>query len=350
MSNAQRMSSALPGLALALLALGCGSPVEQPGNGSGDAYHGVVDGSALAAPFQPGGFSRTVCQGATSCYLPQTGFVDGHPIAFYNALAVQTANLPSSGPGVPALSPSVVGHNTDGTGGFSADTFRNASCTPGPEDPVRFAFSTATQAPVLEQLPTASANTRPTAIVYPIAAVYDVTGTSGQCNDIKNAASIGRPGAPGLDGSVRGSSPIDYEVWLPMDPGAAFFDLTGKSAPMPIAWYRGLQLGVAGGPGNAIPQDARGNFLVMNGALVNPSSSKFSQPTDANAVVLPFAPGEAGYSPIVVLHSFTAQGTHKVGDYRGICQPGQTCPANYIATADYSPSSFNTIFIVTSVQ
>lgn len=338
------MRSALAGLAGAIFA--CGSPVSAPENYSGDAYNGVVDGSALAPAFQPNASDRTLCQSAVTCYAPQIGWVAGHTIAFYNALAAVTSNLPA------VLGPALANRNSDGTGGFHLDTFRNAKCTPGPYDPVKDAFPTAAQGPVFDALPTAPLSGKPTAIAYPVAAIYDVT-FAGQCNDIKTHDSV-----PGLDGSVRSASPVEFEVWLPMDPGAPFLDLTSAPSPMPLAWFKGLQLGAAGGPGNAIPQDADGNFIAMDGALLNPGTGGFAKPTDKNAVVLPFAPtdpaampGAPGWSPIVRLHNYALPAGKKLGDIKGICQPGQTCPSSYIQSSEVTKGNpFNTIFIVASVQ
>jgi len=344
MLNPPGKRSALFGLACSIFALACGSPVQSPENYSGDAYAGVIDGSVLAAAFQPNVFSRSTCLGASNCYMPQTGLVAGKSITFFNALAVQTANLPTSG-GQVVLGPGLANHNSDGTGGFHGDTFRNATCTPGPYNPVFDAFPTEVQAPVIDALPVATTSTRATAITYPLVAVYDVTGTSGQCNDIKRHDSV-----PGLDGSVRSDNPVQFEVWMPMDPAAGYFDLTLTAAPMPLAWFKGLQLGMVSGAGNVIPQNADGTFKIMDGALVS-AGSGFSKPTDKNAVVLPYAPGSPSYSPIVYLHDFKAATGKKVGDYKGICQTGQTCPANYIKASDIAKvSPFNTIFIVASAQ
>jgi hypothetical protein len=341
------MRSVLYGLAGAVFALGCGSPVNAPENYSGDTYNGVVDGSVLAPAFQPNTFDKTACQGASSCYAPQIGWVAGRQITFYNALAVASANLPSP------LGPGLANRNSDGTGGFHLDTFRNANCKPGPYDPVKDAFPTATQAPVFDALPTAPTSTKATAIAYPIAAVYDV-GFSGQCNDIKSHDSV-----PGLDGSVRSANPVAFELWLPMDPAAGFLDLGFTSAPMPLGWFRGLQLGAAGGPGNVIPQSDDGTFIAMDGAILNPGGGVFSKPTDKNAVILPFAPGDPpataaapGWSPIVRLHNYTLPAGKKLGDIKGICQPGQPgCPSSHLQSSEVGKGSpFNTIFIVASVQ
>ncbi len=332
--------SALYGLAICALAC------DAPENYSGDAYEGVIDGTTLAPIFQPNSTDKTVCQGAPSCYLPQIGWVSGHTIAFYNALAVTSTNLPAT------LGPALATRNSDGTGGFHLDTFRNANCHPGPYNPVRDAFPTATQAPVLDAMPIGPTSTKATALAYPIAAVYDVT-YSGQCNDIKSHDSV-----PGLDGSARSLNPISYEIAMPMDPSAAFFDLTSTVAPMPLGWLRGLQMGLVSGAINAIPQADDGSFIAMDGAILNPSGSVFAKPTDKNAVILPFAPTDPlatattpGYSPIVRLHNYTLPAGKKLGDLQGICQTGATCPASYVKASDVAKGNpFSTIFVVASVQ
>src|SRR5512135_2854999 len=83
-------------------ALCCGGPAERMG-GDVDPYNGVVDNTigapsftgtnftaqgALAIQFQPTlttSSTRATCNGATSCYLPQSGWVNGQAINFFNA-------------------------------------------------------------------------------------------------------------------------------------------------------------------------------------------------------------------------------------------------------------------------
>jgi hypothetical protein len=340
MSKRHQQRSALYGLAAAALAVSCGSPVSPPAYSSGDPYNGVIDGTVLDAKFQ-GNTDRTLCQGQAPCYAPQLGYVGGATIYFYNVTAVQTSTLPAT------LGPAQAARGLDQSGGFRVDSFRGASCTPGPAyDPVHDAFPTDRQAPVVDAL--ATKPTSSTGMSLPFAAVSDVAGTSGQCNDLKTRDSIADPGGVGLDGATRASSP-SYEVWLQMDPSAAFFDLTNKPAAMPMGWFRGLQLGLIGGRPSRIPQDASGSFVFMEGAIVNPSATKFAQPTDARAVVLPFPAGDPKFSPLVHLHNFALPPGKKLGDYAGICQAGQTCPASYIKTSDFG-AAFNTIFIIPSVQ
>ena len=348
MSTQQLKRSALPGLAMAFFGLACGSPVDPPANFSGDSYNGVIDGSVLDPKFQPS-TDRVFCQNVTPCYAAQVGYAKGNPVLFYNAGSVQTSLLP------PTLGPSLAVRAPDFSGGFRLDAFRSSACTPRPAaDPLLEAFPTDRQSPVVDALPTAPASSSK-ALTLPFATVFDVTGASGQCNDIKTRDSIGDSvNGPGRNGALRSASPLDYEVTLLMDPSAAFFDGTGTQAAMPTAWFRGLQVGYLGGAANKIPQDANGNFLFMEGAIANPSSTKFAAATDARVVVLPFAPGDApataatpGYSPLVHLHNFALPAGKKPGDYRGICQTGDlSCAGNssYIKATDLA-AAFNTLFI-----
>src|SRR5260221_6881292 len=137
--------SALYGLAICALA--CGSPVHAPENYSGDAYEGVIDGTTLAPIFQPNSTDKTVCQGAPSCYLPQIGWVSGHTIAFYNALAVTSTNLPAT------LGPALATRNSDGTGGVHPHPLPNAQFHPGPHKPRGGRLPPPTPAPRLHPRP-----------------------------------------------------------------------------------------------------------------------------------------------------------------------------------------------------
>jgi hypothetical protein len=66
-------------------------------------------------------------------------------------------------------------------------------------------------------------------------------------------------------------------------------------------------------------------------------------------VLLPYQPGDAGYSPMVRLHDFHS--SKSAGFYKGVCPIGAaTCPATYVKLSDATPSAFNTIFIAASPQ
>ena len=346
MSRPNSQGCAFGGLAAVVLAA-CGSPVDTPANASGDAYQGAADTSVLDAKLQPL-TSRSLCQGQAPCYSPVRGYVNGGPISFYLAglfTTADTVKLPAVfGPRQVARAAS------DNSGGFDIDTFRASSCTPGPaQNPVRDAFGTDRQYPVLLDLPLAP-NPSSKNLTYPVAINYTVTGVSGQCNDLKTAGSIGAdPSTPGRNGAVQPASPSGYEVWLVGDLSASFFELNGNLAQMPLAWFKGLLIGAVGGLGNAVPLDPADatKFRFMEGAIQNPAGG-VSLVTDPRAIVLPYAPGDPLYSPLVHLHNFTLPAGKKVGDYKGICQPGAPCGPNSVS--DLSGAAFNTVFIVASVQ
>ena len=349
LSKSARARAGLAGASLAAtLFAACGSPVDTPANFSGDAYQGAADTSVLDAKLQPS-FSKTLCQGQTPCYASVSGYVNGVSIPFYIAGAftsADTVKLPI------AFGPKQVARaSSDNSGGFDIDTFRGSACTAGPaQDPVRDAFGTDHQYPVLLDLPVAP-NTSSKSLTYPIATTYAVNGVTGQCNDLKTSVSISTdPTMPGRNGAVQPPTSSGYEVWLLGDLSVNFFDLSGKLTQMPLGWFKGLLIGAVGGPGNAIPLDATDTtkFKFMEGAIQNAPGS-FSNVTDAKAVVLPYPPGDPKYSPLVHLHNFALPAGKKIGDFKGICQAGQVpCPSNYIN--DLSGTAFNTIFIVTSIQ
>jgi hypothetical protein len=89
----------------------------------------------------------------------------------------------------------------------------------------------------------------------------------------------------------------------------------------------------------------------MGAAILNPSSSTFSKPTDKDVVILPYAPGDPNYSPILTLHNYTLPSGKNFGDIKGICQAGQTCDSSYILASDVAKGfPYWTIFVVASAQ
>ena len=125
---------------------------------------------------------------------------------------------------------------------------------------------------------------------------------------------------------------------------------TVPAAPLPTNafWFRGLQAGYLSG--GQIPTDSSGNLVAMDGVLVSPSGGSFSAVTTDKAVLLPFQPGDDGYSPIVRLHEISVA---KLGDVTGVCPLGvPSCPSNYVSLSDpkLSKDAFNTILIAASPQ
>src|SRR5205807_1121834 len=100
--------------------------------------------------------------------------------------------------------------------------------------------------------------------------------------------------------------------------------------------------------GGTVPLDSTGkSFLYMDGVILDAGVGAFSKVTDQNVIILPFKPGDAGYSPIVRLFDFPLPPGHTLGDgtYTGICRtPPCTDPAQVdITTITAAP--FNTIFV-----
>jgi hypothetical protein len=396
--------AAAASLALAAVCTSCGSDtVADPYNGIVFASDGAVfglDSRMLAST------DRTTCNPTNSgtcgqagqppcvgfCYPVQVGYANGKPIQFYNmdpimfwsattnvpsncnsssapctVAALQSRNLPDAAcaTGASCVLPAVAmtKKNQDATGGSHADFFPN-SCTPDRSyDPRTDEYKKLSQGPIFDSLPLATSNTSFTAIVYPIVATYGVTGITGMtCNDLKDSRSIGSKDAPGKFGSVRTDSPTSYQMWPVIDPTAEIlkFD-TGLSTPVggtfdsSVGWYKGLQVRYM--DGGRIPTkivtDGAGNqitsLVVMDAAIVNPTTG-FSAVTAQKAIIFPAAPGDDAWSPLVRLHNFALPSGKKIGDYNGICQAGQTCPASYIPAASIAVASFNTLFIVAPPQ
>ncbi len=325
------------------------------------------------------------------CYPVQVGYAGGKAIQFYNmdpiifwsattnappncnsssapctVAALQSRNLPDATCATSASCVIPVGitkKNLDGTGGSHADFFPN-SCTPDRSyDPRLDQYRRLSQGPIFDSLPLATSNTSFTAIVYPIVATYGVTGISGMtCNDLKDSRSVGSKAAPGKFGAVRTDAPTSYQMWPVIDPTANILQFdTALSTPVAgtvesaVGWYKGLEVRYL--DGGRIPTkvvtDASGgsvtSLVVMDAAIINPSSG-FSAVTAQKAIVFPAAPGDDAWSPLVRLHNFALPSGKKIGDYNGICQAGQTCPASYIPAASIAVASFNTLFIVAPPQ
>ena len=365
----------LPGL---IVAVACGGPALRMG-GDVDAYNGVIDNTlgapsftgtnttaqgALATQYQPN-TTKANCNGASSCYVPQTGYFNGQAFAFYNSGVIKPlpfASLPSYVPVSCAPSgmncvyaPSMADHRSDGGGGWHAAVFPH-SCTPVPFDPVNDAYTRDAQFPIADALPLN--NLLNTSALPPVGmvAIHSVTGVSGEsCNDLKYWSSVGTTGNPGHFGAVRSDKPTSYEVWTVFDPTLTVFKTNpGSAASVTTAntfWFNGLQAGyLSGGP---VPTDASGNLVAMDGVIVDYNNS-FADPTSSRVVLLQYQPGDDGYSPIVRLHDYKTSKTLPTTGappYVGLCPLGAaTCPANFVKLSDATSTAFNTILIVASPQ
>jgi len=317
-------------LLAALLAVGA---CEEASRNAPDPYYGAVDPTAFDSRFQPS-TDKVRCPNG-NCYPYQLGYQGGQQIHFFNFGATQTKNFPVDQTGATQIPVTLAN-----------PAFEFTDCVQRPYDAFRDPFDRRMQYPIFARLPLATTNTR--AFVIPLTAVFPVTHAGGAgCNDLKDASSIGPAAGPPGKYGAEASGTADYRIWGAIDM-TALLPATSMAA-RPYAWYRGLQLQYL--DGGSIPVDATGqNVLYMDGVLTNPGNGYFAKPTDQNVVILPFKPGDPGYSPIVRLHDFDlAMAGKTVGDLTGICRmPPCTDPTQ----VDISriPAAFNTIFIVWSNQ
>lgn len=314
--NTPARTAALP-LVLILCACGAGSKAQ------GDAYLGVIDGSALDAKFLPG-----KC-GSQPCYPGLTAYAKGSPVYFYLLGTLATATLP---PLKAAAAPAVYRlpeGECDAVTGY---------------DPMRDAYPSLTQFPIFSSLPLTA---RAGVVVLPFVTVVDVVRTSAlQCNAVKGAASIGTDGGAGEFGLQPDAAKTPtVSLWAVTDPAAP---LSPPSADSTLAtaygWYRGLLLTyLDGGP---VPVSPSGDLLAMDGVILDPAGlTTFAKPTDPKVVLLPFRPGEAGYSPIVKLHSWRLPAGKVGGDYTGLCLSGTNCGPKEVNFTQAASTAFNTVFI-----
>jgi len=288
----------------ALCAAACGGIYgnyyfQEAGSKDADPYLGSIDPSVLDARL-------TAFRGAV-----QSGYGHGRAYSFYNFGTLAVSALPKDAAGKNQLLPTLVPN--------TSYDFAEGSCTPaGTYDPVQDAYWRETQFPVLSGLPLANTATGALPVI-PVFKVFGVSGTSGMtCNDLKSADSItaNKFGATASDTLAR------YDMRVPFDPSTGLPSFPNQPLqPADSAWYRGLLVEYfEAGP---VPTDASGNLAAMEGVLVSTSTTA-STATTAKAVLLPAFPGEAGYSPIVRLHEFTAPAGKALGDYTAVCSSSAT--------------------------
>jgi hypothetical protein len=299
-------------LITALLAASCGRRAS-----AGDPYNGVIDASVLDAKFLPV-TDRKLCPSG-NCYPGQEAYAHGASLFFYNLGAPVSSSLGTL------------------TAAHAAPVFELGSCVGDAAfDPQQDAFSNEKQLPVFSALPVASTSTTP---VLPLVRVVPVVGRNGSaCNELKDSASVGD--SAGAPGEVKLRAVID-SLGAVLRPGSPKLKVGIEQG-----WFRGLLLGYL--DGGTVPVDAKGNLVAMDGVILNPGDAVFARPTDPRAVLLPFVPGESGYSPIVRLHGFTLPAGKALGDYTGICVSGVGCGPNEVDYTLASKSAFNTLFIAAS--
>lgn len=319
-----------------------------------DPYYGTVDSTAFDSRFLPSTNKTNCPMGA--CYPYQLGYEGGNQIHFFNFGATPTKNFPVDQTGATQIPVTLA--NT---------AYQFSSCTSHPYDLFADSFDPSVQFPILTKLPLATTNTK--AFLLPLQAVYNVDGVAGDdCNDIKNASSIGPQSGPAGKYGAQASNIVEYHFWAPVDM-TALIPAT-STLKRPYAWYRGLQTGYL--DGGMVPVDSSGkNFTYMDGAILDAGAGAFSAVTAQNAIVLPHKPGEPGYSPILRLFDYDLPSGYALGDGAAwtICTSNAACTApdcpiqcssatcappdhGCVDMNGFSPTTvpFNTIFIIWSDQ
>lgn len=316
-------ASLVAGLCLSLLS--CGRGVSAT---SGDPDLGAIDATVLDAKLLPS-TDKKLCP-AGNCYPGQFAYARGKEIYFYNLGAVATSSVSTlNASSLPAA--------------YVAE-----GCQPVADDG-KGAFPTESQLPVFSALPLATTKTG--VVVLPLVRQVGFTGVEElPCNTVKDEASIAsadgeRAGRYGAQVTTAG----DAKLWGVIDGFGA--TLRPQSATLKTelsrGWYRGLQLGFL--DGGRVPVDAEGRLVAMEAVqLVNAAGTL--KPTDPQVVILPFLPGEAGYSPMVRLHTFTLPAGKSPGAFTGICPLDRPCEANEVDLTKASATAATTLFIVASPQ
>jgi len=289
------------GLAAALSVAACGESTEEVG----DKYQGVIDASTLDTKFRP----------TSGVYRPVTGKAKGASVPFYNLGQVATerkddkgvltnSGVPVDESGRPYLPASrVVATSYDFTDGCKTGKpdfdFRNDN------------YPETVQWPLFANLPLAvTGNTTPP--VLPLVKVKRWAGTGAeQCNAIKDVASLtkGHFGGAAEDGETIALRAV-IDVSAPLNPLRADSAYTSQGG-----WYRGLQLAYL--EGGAVPVDEAGNVKVMEGVLVSPPTG--APATETPVYLFSALPGEADWSPVVRLRTFTATTAKPASSYTGLC-------------------------------
>ena len=288
-----------------------------------DPFKGFIDASSLDAKFLPG-----KC-GSLPCYPSQQGFVHGAPFYFYNVGTLITSTLPAlKADAAPIAYAWAPGH-----------------CKPVADyQPMRDAYPSDTQFPLFTALPlatrTASVVVSPFVNVRPIAASEPYN-----CNDLKDAQWVGVGAtAPGKFSPIAGDGG-EIRLWAVIDP-TAFLSPSSPDFTLSASygWYKDLLLTyLDGGP---VPLNDKRELLAMDGVILDPAGvTTFSKGTDSKVVLLPFKPGEAGYSPIVKLHSWRLPAGKVPGDYTGTCR-APDCGPKDVDLANAAVNAFTTLFVV----
>ena len=188
------------------------------------------------------------------------------------------------------------------------------------------------------------------------------TTSNETCNDLKDSRSIADASNPGGGsyGATRTAQPTSYQMWAAIDMtanvGGPFPGQLNPNWGPAFAWYKGLMLRyLDGGP---IPTQPVNNpdgstslaFVAMDGVILD-SATAYANTTDQKVILLPAAPGDDAYSPIVNLHDYKMAAGQTPGSFVGICTASMTnCPSNYVNFAKASATPYSTIFIASTPQ
>ena len=283
---------------IAAAAIGCGDGSDQ------DKYQGVVDQTPFDAKFKStcSGTNVTTCTYAAKVAWANDRFFTLYDFGTLPGQATPTTGVPLAGirPFLPA---SYAAANTfvefpDGCRGTDSYDRRTES------------FPRTTQWPVVQALPLAST----TKAVHPLVTVRRWTGTGDlECQAIKNAKHLLE------DGDFPGQLAEDTRlaVRAVIDPVAALPALSATSSFTSVGgWYKGLQL--AWLDGGAVSTDDAGNVKTMDAVFVQrPSSGAAGDDTDM--LLTQYAPGDEGWSPVVVLRNYRVATGQRADQYKKLC-------------------------------
>ena len=316
---------------LASLALACGGYQPNFNQKFPNPDEGTVDYTVLSTaplPPDPRGATPTIC-GSKRCYFAISAKAEAQPITLFAFDQTSTGGKAPS----PIAASAITATEYDFPSGCSAS---------GDYDAVSDAFHPNLQYPVFDTLPVSGSATDGLVTSSKVGGLGAYA-----CNDFKTADSIG--GAPGVtqgdDGAMAGARsgvffrPV-VDATSPVKPSfnSLFAPLSG--------WYANLQLAyLDGGP---VPVDGSGNLVAMDAALLDPVDGTQSGITDANVLVLPRRPGEAGFSPYVALHEFTVPAGKLASDYNAICTTPGNCRPNEIDPSKWKSTPTLTLLIVAS--
>jgi hypothetical protein len=386
----------------ALLVAACGASGDKP-----DPYNGFVDGSAFDSKLQPTARNSKGPCTTNPCYPTQQGWAHGKKFSFYNLGTVKVSTLPRNAFQQLQITKAIVTANAYDFAGpcTPSSVVYNPLTDAYPSTlqyPVLDSLPLATSSAGVIVLPivntfgvsdnsgtgcqyikTASsislgltpgshgASAGPH-IAYRLWAAIDTTTSATSATTAINGASCAIPNGSavpcpvqelqqptGTLGTQCGTALTSCQTACSSssDPTCTEQCQQAYIACMTLmgtGWYKGLQFNYLDGGDIPIDPVQPDSLAYMDGVLVDPipdpslSSGPFSNTTDANVVILPFLPGEAGYSPIVRLHDFALPPGGTFGQFTDECPTGQGCTATQVDMTQVQYPANQLIFIVAS--